>query len=134
MAVIFSASGDSKSSQTSSRIIAPIVRFFMPEISEDRLRQIIFVVRKGAHVTEYAVLSWLVARAFLHPGVPGSNWQAKKAFAAWIIAALYSATDEFHQAFVPTRQARWSDVWLDSFGAALGVMAFYFFGRWRKYW
>ena len=134
MALIFSASGDSKSTQTSSRLIAPIVRFFVPNISEARMEQIVFTVRKCAHVAEYAVLAWLLARAFIKPGLPRAPWARKAAVFAWLVAALYSASDELHQSFVPGRQGRWADVWLDTAGAALGIIAFYWFGRWRGYW
>lgn len=134
MTLIFSASGDPKSSQTSSRLIAPLVRFFAPDISEHHLNQIVFVVRKTAHVTEYAVLAWLLARAFLKPGTPQGRWHRKLVLIAWVIAALYSASDEIHQAFVPNREPRTMDVALDSLGAALGLAALYYFGRWRKYW
>jgi VanZ family protein len=134
MALIFSASGDTKSGQKSSRLIAPILRYFAPDISSERIDQIVFTVRKMAHVTEYAVLSWLIARAFAKPATPLGKWTRGAALLAFIMAALYSATDELHQAFVPGRQARWTDVWLDSTGAALGVIAFYWFGRWRGYW
>jgi VanZ family protein len=134
MALIFSASGDKKSSHTSSRLIAPIVKFFVPDISEARLEQIVFAVRKTAHITEYAVLSWLLARALLTPGTPWGHWSRKAALLAWFVASLYAASDELHQAFVPNRQGRWADVALDSFGAAVGIITLYQFGRWRKYW
>ena len=134
MALIFSASGDTKSSHKSSRLIGPFVKFFVPDISEERLEQIVFGVRKAAHLTEYAVLSWLLARAFLRPGTPWGRWDRKAALLAWLIASLYAASDELHQSFVPNRTARWADVGLDSFGAAVGAVTLYYFGRWRKYW
>jgi VanZ family protein len=134
MVLIFSASGDKKSGQSSSRLIAPILKFFVPNISEARVQQIVFGVRKAAHVTEYAILSWLMGRALLRPGTPWGRWRRNAALFAWFIASLYAASDEIHQAFVPNRQARWGDVCLDSFGAALGVMGLYRFGRWRNYW
>lgn len=134
MALVFSASADTKSSHTSSLLIGPLVKFLLPNISEVRLEQIVSAVRKAAHLTEYAVLSWLLARALLRPGTPWGHWDRKAALLAWLIASLYAASDELHQAFVPNRQGRWPDVCLDSFGAALGVVTFYHFGRWRKYW
>jgi VanZ family protein len=134
MALIFSASGDPKSSQTSSRLIGPLVRFFVPDISERHVEQIVFFVRKTAHVTEYAILAWLLARALLKPGTPQGRWHRKLALIAWAVVALYSASDEIHQAFVPNRSPRTADVALDSLGAALGLVALYYFGRWRKYW
>jgi VanZ family protein len=134
MTLIFSASGDPKSSQTTSRIIAPAVRFFVPDISERHVEQIVFFVRKTAHVTEYAILAWLLARALLKPGTPQGRWRRKLVLIAWAVVVLYSASDEIHQAFVPNRSPRAADVALDSFGAALGLAALYYFGRWRKYW
>jgi len=134
MAVIFSASADSKSASTSSRLIAPFVRFFVPDISQEHLDLIVFAVRKAAHVTEYAVLSWLLARALTMPATPAGRWSRKAAFIAWIVTSLYSATDEFHQSFVPNRDARWSDVIIDSTGAAVGVIGFFWYGRFRGYW
>ena len=134
MAVIFSASADSNSASTSSRLIAPFVRFFVPDISQEHLDQIVFLVRKMAHVTEYAVLSWLLARALTMPATPAGRWSRKAAFIAWFVTSLYSSTDEFHQSFVPNREARWSDVIIDSTGAALGVIGFFWYGRFRGYW
>ena len=134
MAVIFSASADSNSASTSSRLIGPFVRFFVPDISQGHLDLIVFLVRKAGHVTEYAILSWLLARAFTMPATPTGRWSRKAAFIAWIAASLYSATDEFHQSFVPNRGARWADVIIDSTGAALGVIGFFWYGRFRGYW
>lgn len=42
----------------------------------------------------------------------------------WLIAALYAASDEIHQLFVPGRSGQLSDVILDSAGALAGVAAF----------
>jgi len=134
MAVIFSASADPKSAPTSSRLIAPFVRFFFRDISHENLDQIVFLVRKAAHVTEYAVLAWLLARALTKPATPTAAWSRKAAVMAWLIAALYSSTVEFHQSLVPNRSPRWSDVLIDSAGAALGVIGFFWFGHLRGYW
>ena len=45
-------------------------------------------------------------------------------FLPWLIAALYAASDEIHQLFVPGRSGQLSDVILDSAGALAGVAAF----------
>lgn len=39
-------------------------------------------------------------------------------------AAVYAATDEIHQLFVPGRAGRFSDVCIDGAGAVLGVVVF----------
>lgn len=135
MALIFSASADTESSERSSRFIGPLVRWFVPDISETRLDQIVFLVRKAAHVTVYFVLACLFVRALHTPAAfTRPEWSRTKATFAWLVAALYSGTDELHQAFVPNRDGRWTDVGIDAIGALLGVLAFWLWGRLRKYW
>ena len=85
---------------------------------------------KVLHLVEYSVLAALFVRALTREGM---GWR-DAVLAAIVMTSLYGASDEYHQAFVPNRQARWADVCLDSFGAGLGVMALYRFGRWRHYW
>lgn len=48
----------------------------------------------------------------------------KEMFLPWLIAALYAASDEIHQLFVPGRSGQLSDVILDSAGALAGVAVF----------
>ena len=71
---------------------------------------------------------------FMSPDIVSKGIPASDDLLAWLIASLYAASDELHQAFVPNRTARWADVGLDSFGAAVGAVTLYYFGRWRKYW
>jgi VanZ family protein len=68
------------------------------------------ILRKGAHMTEYAVLAVLLWRAL------GSEPAALAASVA------YAATDELHQAFVPGRHGSPVDVAIDGVGAALGLI------------
>lgn len=143
MGLIFSASTGAMSSGHTSRIIGPIVRWFIPDISEVALGKVVFAVRKTAHLTEYAILAALVWRALRIPmtKVQGPDnakrpqpWRWSQAMLALGVAAVYAASDEIHQHFVPTREARFSDVMLDSAGAALGLFAIWFAGRWRHRW
>jgi len=68
------------------------------------------LLRKGAHLTEYAVLGMLLLRAV------GSLLPA---FAAGI---AYAVTDEIHQHFVPGRHSSPFDVAFDACGLALGLL------------
>jgi VanZ family protein len=73
------------------------------------------------HLIAYAGLALVTLRA-----TAGGRWSAVGARAlvlAWIIAALYGVSDEFHQAFVPSRAADVRDVIADSVGAALALAA-----------
>src|SRR5579872_5048367 len=118
MVLIFSASGDSSSFQHSSRIIAPIVRWLFPGCSEETVSEVVTVVRKCAHLTEYAILALLVWRARRKP-VRGDTrpWSGTEAMEALWVTVFYATTDEFHQTFVPSREGCVRDVIIDSSGA-----------------
>ena len=68
------------------------------------------VLRKGAHITEYAILGALIYRALGREAL---------ALAAGI---AYAATDEFHQHFVVGRHASPVDVAIDAVGLSLGML------------
>jgi VanZ family protein len=70
-----------------------------------------YVLRKCAHMTEYAVLAALLYRA-LEREVP-----------AFLATVAYAATDEFHQHFVQGRHASAVDVAIDAAGATIGLLA-----------
>jgi hypothetical protein len=74
------------------------------------------VLRKAAHFAEYAVLGALLARALY-------NAMARWAWVAWLGGAVYAASDELHQHFVPGRQGSPVDVAIDAVGVAVGVLA-----------
>lgn len=117
----------------SSRIIGPVLRWFAPDISPELEGQIVFLIRKNAHVTEYAVLAALVWRALRKP-LRGDKrpWSAKTACQAILIAACFATTDEIHQSFHPSRQGQFSDVVLDTFGACLGITVIWIVWRLRR--
>jgi VanZ family protein len=68
------------------------------------------VLRKGAHLTEYAILGALLLRA-LGSVVP-----------AFGLGILYAASDELHQNFVRGRHPSPFDVAFDACGLALGLL------------
>ena len=119
----------------SSRIIAPILHWLFPQMSEQSVHSIVFAVRKAAHVTEYAILGLLVWRALRKPSATNRRpWLSVHAWSALIFVALYATSDEIHQAFVPTRQGSVWDVLLDTLGGAFGLLFLWIIGRWRKHW
>lgn len=135
MVLIFSGSTNLLSSSHTSRFIGPFLRWLKPGISEEALARVQTVIRKGGHLTEYAILGALLWRACRKPvrnDPRGWNWN--HAGAALIIAAVYSASDEIHQAFVPSREARVTDSLIDTLGASIGLFLIWRWGRWRKRW
>lgn len=124
MALIFSASTDVGSSDRSSRLIAPVLRWLFPSLPEPTIDAVVLGVRKTAHMTEYAVLTVLVWRALRRPVRSDPRpWSWRPAGLAVAVAMAYAVSDELHQAFVPSRQAQLTDVLLDSVGALLGLAA-----------
>ena len=134
-ALIFLASSDTKSAGRSSRIIKPIVLWLFPQASAKAVEEVVLGVRKCAHLTEYAVLALLFWRAFRKPVKNDTRpWSWRLAGAAMLGAMLYAATDEMHQRFVPGRFGTLHDVVIDATGGALGLLALWTWGRWRKRW
>jgi VanZ family protein len=123
MAIIFAGSTDLMSAEHTSRIIVPLLRWFVPTISPLTLVRLEFFLRKAAHVSEYAVLAVLLYRAFVH-----TIFQSRRALSAGIVllsCAAYAASDEFHQSFVASRTASLRDVMIDLCGAMLAVLLYW---------
>lgn len=109
--------------QHSSRIIGPLLHWLFPQLPAATVHAVVVAVRKTAHVTEYAVLVLLLLRALRAREVPQSRaWSWPQASRALLLVILYAASDEFHQAFVPSREASVADVLIDTSGAALGLI------------
>src|SRR3954471_23968392 len=68
------------------------------------------ILRKGAHVTEYAVLGALLYRALGREPL------------ALALGLAYAATDELHQHFVRGRHASPVDVAIDAVGLSVGML------------
>ncbi len=135
MALIFSASADSHSYEHSSRFVEPFLHWLFPQMSQSWVETIHLFIRKCAHLTEYAMLALLLWRAVRRPVKNDPRpWNWREARLALLLVALYAASDEFHQLFVPSRDAAVLDVLIDTVGGAAGLLALWLFGRWRKYW
>jgi len=135
MALIFTASSDRDSYEHSSRLIAPLLRWLFPHLPADTVDRIVFIARKCAHLAEYSVFALLLWRA-LHKPVKKvfRPWNWREAGLVLLLVALYAASDEFHQVFVPTRTPRVHDVVIDTLGGVIGLFALWMIGRCRKHW
>lgn len=133
MAVIFTASADAASVQHSSRIIAPLLRWLFPHISDSVVNAVVLVARKCAHLTEYSVLAILFWRALRKPlRNDPRTWSWAEGGWSILLVALYAASDEIHQIFVPTRGASFHDVVIDTFGGILGILLVRGAFQWRR--
>lgn len=76
-----------------------------------------FVLEKGAHFIEYAVLGALLFRAFAQAQLGRRYALVLAVLMAW----AYALSDELHQMYVPGRQADWLDILFDWGGALVGA-------------
>jgi VanZ family protein len=128
LGVIFLGSTDLLSAEHTSRFIIPFLRWLKPDISPETLALIHFMVRKCAHICEYAVLALLLFRA----AYCMTNLKRPMAIlyvSVWVGCFLVAATDEFHQGFVASRGASARDVMIDSAGAIFGLLIGAVFAR-----
>ena len=120
--LIFIGSGDVLSAQHTS-LLLPFVKWLFPSASPHFLSMVHFLIRKTGHLTEYAILATLGARAFhnsTHQSVR-RNWF----WLALVLAIAYALSDEFHQSFVPARTASIYDCMIDTAGALLALSVFW---------
>ncbi|MCB9802842.1 VanZ family protein [Candidatus Nomurabacteria bacterium] len=75
------------------------------------------ILRKLAHVTVFAILTYLVARSLN---------STQRHYLLFVVLAIifYAFTDEFHQMSVIGRSGQATDILIDSLGVFLGVFLF----------
>lgn len=120
MGVIFmmSAMPGDASAETSGmlvRLLTGALSFFLGEeaVAAVSIDAIHLLIRKGAHMAEYAVLFLLYRRAL-------KIEDAKRpCLLALMLCAIYASTDELHQAFVADRGPSAVDVGIDTLGAGI---------------
>lgn len=86
-----------------------------------------FIVRKGAHFTEYFILYMFLYNALKE------SFSFKKALIFSIIGVfLYASSDEYHQSFVPGRGPSFRDVLVDTSGGILAMILASIFYHFQK--
>ena len=77
-------------------------------------------IRKAAHMSEYAILAFLIYVPLL------INVRFKKIsgyfLATMSVCLIYAITDETHQLFVPGRDGRITDVIIDTIGSMIAAL------------
>ena len=81
------------------------------------------------HYPEYAVLGFLLARAFY--AAFGFRAAAGAVLLSVLCSTAWGITDEFHQAFVPNRVPELQDLARDAIGAGVGVCLWLAWRAWR---
>lgn len=105
-----------------AELLAPIFVAGFEELDAAEQAEVLLdvdhVVRKIAHFCIYAFLGVL----FTFSSLWHSRTWTMHLLLPWLFGALYAASDEIHQAFVPGRGPLVSDVILDSVGVLFGAV------------
>lgn len=84
---------------------------------------------KLLHLAAYALMGYLACRAFATLPALRSLWFV--CVAGLLFAVLFGLSDEWHQSFVPGRQADGWDLAADTLGAVIGAAAYAVYRRAR---
>jgi len=122
-------STDVFSGESTRGAIETVLAWLSIHPSKHALRNINFIVRKCAHVFEYALLAVLIFRAFKADSPLA--WRLSWFIGSLAIVVTWSLLDEYHQSFTHTRGASIYDSMLDSAGGLLALIAIAVFARVR---
>lgn len=86
------------------------------------------VIRKLAHMIEYAVLTFTWLFALWVNGLHGK----KLLYVTGLVCFLYACTDEIHQMFVPERSGKFLDVYIDMVGVGTALALICMLQRLKK--
>ena len=108
---MFSHQTGSESSGLSSQIVLWIQTYLHIPISE-------FIVRKAAHMSEYALLTLTLIYGFYK-----NHYPIQKIMIYSLIGTfLYACSDEMHQLFIGGRAGQFTDVLIDTCGGCLTII------------
>ncbi len=128
-ALIFIGSGDVLSGSHTSILLRPL-RWLFPGASPETLAFVHLLIRKAGHLTEYAILAILTARALRTSS--RAFLRTRWFWLSLIVVVVYSLSDEFHQLFVPSRGASIHDSMIDTVGGLIGLLLAWLWQRRAK--
>jgi len=112
-------STDAFSARSTNSYIDPVLRFFFGDLTPAGFRFAHSIIRKSAHLIEYAILGALTCRALTEPGAGVRRAVVVRTLAC---CAAYALLDEAHQALVPSRTGSGIDILVDVTGATIGTL------------
>ena len=115
------------SMKETSRIIRPLLEFLFPTASPETLKSYHAIIRKFAHLTEYAMLAFLAVRALRASSV--TSLRNYRFVIAILIVLVIASLDEFHQSFEASRTSAVWDVVLDVVGGSIAATCLYILAR-----
>ncbi|CAN5336162.1 hypothetical protein BH09VER1_BH09VER1_52590 [soil metagenome] len=123
MGLMLYASTDVASGAHTSSGLRQILADLGIHLTDQMVANLNLFIRKGAHVTEFAILAILLWR----DGEPllrrrGPGYEARLAGLVMVISIAFAALSETVQRFFPSREPSIHDVLINTSGAALGLL------------
>ena len=116
--VMFWLSTDTFAAEHTGVVLWRVLSALAPGVTDEQYALLHFCTRKAAHLTEYAILAFLLLRAFRAGAAAAWHW--RWATLSFLLVAVHAVLDEYHQAFTQSRTGSVSDSLLDMSG---GLMA-----------
>ena len=116
--IFFFSSQNGDESTKTSGVFDNIINIFVKD--ESKKPTVKYIIRKIAHFTEYCILAILVLNVIKDY----TSITYKTLILAFILCALYAASDEWHQTFVDGRAGQPLDVFIDSCGVLTGLIIY----------
>ena len=117
MGVVLALSSGPMSAENTGSILGPVLAWL--GLGRAHVHLLHGLVRKAAHVTEYAILAALWRHAFVRGGMARPAVASALALAISVACAV---VDETNQSFLPTRTGAVGDIGLDLLGALAAVV------------
>lgn len=127
--VIFWLGSGEFSAQSKSRFVIRAILYLFPDFPPGELWRTYLIIRKLAHVTEYALLALLSFRAMW---VTFESIPARLAAGTLVLAVGVAVVDETRQAFSSVRTGSPFDVLFDTSGALIAIGAAVLYLRWQQ--
>jgi VanZ family protein len=131
MGFVFAFSTDYFSSYETGSVFGEVMSQLFPWMGAGWIHTLHYLTRKMGHITEYAILAVLWARALFWSG----PWQGKLGSGQFLsilgLVVLYAGFDEWHQSWSSRRTGSPLDVLIDGVGGVVGL-ALWRFWIWRN--
>jgi VanZ family protein len=116
---MFVLSTDTFAAEQTGKVLWDVLHELAPHVTYEHYALLHFLTRKGAHLTEYAILACLLLRAFRAGAAV--TWHWRWATLSCVLVAIHAGLDEYHQAFTQSRTASVADSVLDLAGGLLAL-------------
>lgn len=124
--VVFMLSNDNGA--TSSGKSDGIAYFIASKINIMSTKDLIFLIRKMAHLTEYLILGILLINMLKDY----NKVNIKLVIITILFCFSYAISDEVHQLFIDNRSGKFTDVLIDTLGSIIGTIIYYILIKRKK--